>query len=837
MRRPFAADPTADGGVRPRPHASARSATTIFGRWGIAPEGLALGLILVAALVTRLLWLDSIPPGLWFDEAVDAHDALGVWNGAREIYFEGNLGREPLYMYALAPSVGLFGPGVLPIRLVSGLFGLAVVALTYPLGRALFDRRVALYATAFAAASYPLLHFSRTGFRAITLPAILALGLWLAWLALERGSVRLAGAGGGILGLTLYTYSSSRFVLPPLLVALAAIALVGVGRASLARPPADGVDRGDLRRRGPALAVATLLAAAIVALPLGLYFRAHPDVLFFRSEKMSFVNPLAGGAAFRAWIGSAIDVLRMFFVSGDGLARHNLPGRPLFDPVSGALFVLGAVLLFDPRWRRAGLFTLVWLAAALGPLTFTLENPHHLRAIGALPAIFLVAGIGLARVERWIAAARPGWLGPAVAIVALGVAAGLTARDYFVVWPVQARTYWETQADVAAAVRALPGLPPSDRIYLAADEYHSRPEPFTALHGEDDRVQAFNGRKGLVFPDPKLGDVLYLLPFSGTERWDRIERWLPRGALAASLAGPDGRDAYRAYRLPAASLRPTPSRPLPARFGDAVELIGYDVAGPERPGAPAEIALYWRILEHRWYAWDWRATLVDPKLTPLSPPSTSDSLVTNAWRVGDIVVSWQEVDTPPNPTTDIAYVTLGMNDRGEPNRVRIADGAGRDVGTSLRLGPIRLRTTPSAAIPPDLVRQPVRFGDAIELVGYQLPATAARAGETIEVTLAWRTIAPPAGDYSFTLQLLDGAGQLRAQADGPPGGGQLPTGAWEAGFVALDRVRLTLPTLPAGTPLRLVVGLYDPTTLKRLPASGPGAEGELAALTSIALAP
>jgi 4-amino-4-deoxy-L-arabinose transferase-like glycosyltransferase len=775
---------------------------------------LVLAVILLAAVVARLLWLDTIPPGMWFDEAVDAHDALGVWHGGFEIYFEGNLGREPLYMYLLAPAVGLFGPGAVPIRLVSGVLGLAAVALTYPLGRALFDRRVALFATGFAAASYPLLHFSRTGFRVITLPALLVLGLWLAWTGLRRDRLGLTLAGGAALGLTLYTYSSSRYMLPPL---LGALALIGLWRRDL---PAGRRLR----------LVGTLVAAAVVVcLPLLVYYATHLSALSVRANQIPFVNPLAGRDALRDWYGSTLDVLRMFFVSGDGLARHNLPGRPMLDPLAGAALVLGAlILLLERRWAVALLLG-TWLVATLGPLTFTLENPHHLRSLGVLPVLFLLCGLGLARVVGYLRVA-----GPLLAGLVLVLSAASTARDYFVVWPEQTRTFWETQADVAAAVRALPGLPSADRVFVAADEYRSRPEPFTALHGEDDRVHAFNGRKGLVFPDPGLGTALYLMPTSATADRSVVERLLPAGALVSRSPAPDGADAFRAYRLPAAELQPHPTHPLRASFGGVVELLGYDLAEATRPGQPAALTLYWRILEYRWYPWSWRAQLVDARgQGGIGQAAYSDSLITNAWRLNDVVASWMEVPPPRTPDAGAGFVVLTMKTDGreEAADVPATDASGRDAGTTLRLGPLRLRERPPDQFPPDLTATRARFGDAIELVGYRLRGPV-RAGAPLPLTLAWRATGTPAASYSYTLQLLAADGRLVAQQDGQPGGGDFPTAVWQAGDVVVDSAQLSLPPGTTG-PLRLIVALYEQPSLKRLPTGG----ADFATLATFPVAP
>jgi hypothetical protein len=65
------------------------------------------------------------------------------------------------------------------------------------------------------------------------------------------------------------------------------------------------------------------------------------------------------------------------------------------------------------------------------------------------------------------------------------------------------------------------------------------------------------------------------------------------------------------------------------------------------------------------------------------------------------------------------------------------------------------------------------------------------------------------------VHLLDAGGRIAAQSDGPPGAGRAPTDGWSPGDVVDDRRELAAP---AGE-YRVVVGLYDPRTGVRLPAT------------------
>ena len=65
---------------------------------------IALALTLLAA-APRLVALGSVPPGMHFDEAYNALDALKVIAGDRPMFFTGNFGREPLFLYAHRPRL------------------------------------------------------------------------------------------------------------------------------------------------------------------------------------------------------------------------------------------------------------------------------------------------------------------------------------------------------------------------------------------------------------------------------------------------------------------------------------------------------------------------------------------------------------------------------------------------------------------------------------------------------------------------------------------------------------------------------------------------------------
>jgi mannosyltransferase len=138
-------------------------------------------------------------------------------------------------------------------------------------------------------------------------------------------------------------------------------------------------------------------------------------------------------------------------------------------------------------------------------------------------------------------------------------------------------------------------------------------------------------------------------------------------------------------------------------------------------------------------------------------------------------------------------------------------------------GRVRLATYGVASLPEaPAVALDVRFGEAIRLRGCALPEERPAPGDILPVTLFWEAQSSVTERYKVTVQLLDDAGQLVAQHDGEPGGGLIPTTAWDVGRAWPDRHGVPLPSdLPPGR-YTLIVGLYHLATGERLPVTRGG---------------
>jgi hypothetical protein len=113
-----------------------------------------------------------------------------------------------------------------------------------------------------------------------------------------------------------------------------------------------------------------------------------------------------------------------------------------------------------------------------------------------------------------------------------------------------------------------------------------------------------------------------------------------------------------------------------------------------------------------------------------------------------------------------------------------------------------------------------QFGDVVKLVGYDVMPSILERGEIVLVSLYWRPLRESDGYGKVFIHLVDEQGHLVAQDDAQPVGNAYPIPVWQPGTIILDEHMLELPVdLPEGT-YTVAVGLYDPHSLERWPATG-----------------
>lgn len=141
-------------------------------------------------------------------------------------------------------------------------------------------------------------------------------------------------------------------------------------------------------------------------------------------------------------------------------------------------------------------------------------------------------------------------------------------------------------------------------------------------------------------------------------------------------------------------------------------------------------------------------------------------------------------------------------------------------------GELRFGALARNAAEPQAVR--LQFGKAAVLERYALQVKPGRAqdissgssqsclqpADTILTRLVWIPLRRTREPLSFSLKLVDGNGRTIGQRDDYPGGGFWPTTAWPPGEAIVDQVALPVLQDHRGCDARLVLSLYDPSTLQ-----------------------
>lgn len=447
----------------------------VTGQWrarlrALRPGAAWLLAILSVAVFFRLFRFNELPFGVWYDEAESGLQALNILGSDtfRPIFDGATMGAAH-YLYLTAASFELFGVSVQSIRLVSVIFGIGAVLAAFLVGKELFGWRIGLVTAALFAVSSWAVTLSRFGMYAtMTTPLFTLLTFYFLLRGLRTRQLSDYALAGLWIGLGLCFYTSFRLFVPVVALFLA-YQVIYTGWTQRTWPPAAFWLGAGLM----------IFVALLVVTPLGVYAYKHPEIFWDRIETTFLFTGKSEAERWPALWENVRRHLFMFNVAGDPNGRHNLPGNPMLDPVSGSLFLLGVAYalrrLLQPRY----LALLLWLAVSLAAGIFSLdfEAPQSLRANGTLPVAYLLATLPLAVLARawWLAAARTfphalRW--PAVALVA--VVAVLNFNTYFVRQATDFAAWNAYSTPETLAARLLAELDPNTDAYVTSF-FHGHP--------------------------------------------------------------------------------------------------------------------------------------------------------------------------------------------------------------------------------------------------------------------------------------------------------------------------------------------------------------------------
>lgn len=346
-----------------------------------AEDVIALSLILLIGAAFRLYQLDSLPFGLWWDEAFSGLQVQRIANDAafRPVYLQ----ETSLHWYIMLPFYHLWGATPLSLRLSAALGGtLGVLAVTL-LGRELFGRRVALIAGVLLAVMAWHVNFSRIAFNAIWSVTFDALALYFLIRGLRGGKMISFALAGSCLGLGLNMYYTSRLV-PVVMVVYLAYRLAAERRHFFSR---------HLAGLGLFVVVALLSASPLLQFAL-----QKPGDFGSRSSQVSMIGEVTQQQSLAPLAENLRKHLLMFHYEGDGNGRHNLPRAPMLDQITAALFALGLAMALRQIGKAEHATALTWFAIMLGGgvLSLAFEAPQGLRTIDETAMVAILASLPLA---------------------------------------------------------------------------------------------------------------------------------------------------------------------------------------------------------------------------------------------------------------------------------------------------------------------------------------------------------------------------------------------------------------------------------------------------------
>ncbi len=352
-------------------------------------------LILILAFVVRIYHIDTLPLGIYPDEAANGVDALQALETHNfKLFYPANYGREGLFINLQALSISLFGNTIFGLKIWSILFGTLSVLGIYLLSIELFRRRIYGLISAFMlATSYWAINFSRIGFRAIMTTFILTFSFYFFFRGLRTRRFFPFLFSGLIFGLGIHTYIAFRIA--PLILLLLLPALL--------------LSYENFLKRYYKHALIFIFGAFVSALPMFYdFFIAHPEDFGSRSEAVSIFSPsINHGNIFGTFTRAISLSLIKYNFFGDQNWRHNYAPYPLLDPFVGTFFLAGFLFIFFQtlhllfiriRYHNRDMrlvintFLLGSFFTMLIPEFLSGEGlPHALRSIGTQMPVFLIA--------------------------------------------------------------------------------------------------------------------------------------------------------------------------------------------------------------------------------------------------------------------------------------------------------------------------------------------------------------------------------------------------------------------------------------------------------------
>jgi hypothetical protein len=609
---------------------------------------------------------------------------------------------------------------------------------TFAWARLAYGRAVALTSTAFQCISFWSLSTSRQALRSSLLPILFTMAIYFYWrfvhasvegqadsTAPRPGYWRLA-LFALLIGATLYTYIPARvlWVIFPAFLCYAALFH---------------------RRVFQGVSLPTLLALScglLLAVPLAFYLRTHPGaeprLAMLDAPLQAFVKGDVSLILRRAW-----HFLSGFLIPGQGddFLAYTIPGRPVLDPLTGALFLVGLGLCLS-RWREpASAFSLIWFLVGISPSLVTGAAASTTRSIAALPVIFLFPAIAVVSAVRWT---KEHWGTRESSLVAaafggLILITGISSSaDYFVTWGESPHTRAAYQHTLIRTAGYLDTQPAGGLVAISTNQPYAPHDPYVfelSLRRRDLSVRWFDARWALLFPsDPNARLIIpssaaLAPPFAelpGLQLYGQVEmrpddldsfftvyHWQPRLGLAALrrrtqngiVSSSQGAAMAKAGQAQEDVLS---DLDLPLNFGHTLQFLGYELHTPTvAPGGTVELVTVWQAKNPEPFQREDLADIGSEPVLFIHALDTTGTLIAQEdrldapawdWREGDVIAQRHDIVLPRDLPQGLLSLQLGVYRRADLTRLPVlvddADeahtGLTAVIGDSVFLQPVEV---------------------------------------------------------------------------------------------------------------------------------------------------
>jgi hypothetical protein len=647
------------------------------------PTWIILTLVLILTASLRWVRFSELPPGLWYDEAYTLAQAQRLTQGgAFQIYYPEKHG-EPAIIWLTALALEL-GAGHLAPRWVSSASGVLSVLLLFFAVRDVMRQEktggdetgsgraewLALGSAAALGVNYDFLFHTRMSWQAALVTPFFVVTVWLFWRGMRGGRYRDFITAGLMAGMAQYTGVAARML--PAAVALVVVGWLGEGWRGKGWQEKGWQERGWQlwRDRWKGLLVAGG-AALLAYAPLLIAFLANPEWFGRRlrtaASAPSLVPNLGRTLAGWLWLGEA--------------AHHSLPGRPIYDPVMGALLLVGAAVAIRHIRRPTYNVWLAWFVGVLPGGFLSEPTPMFYRIMTAEPATSALCAIGGYQIWRFATSRSPRLRNLALLLLlaVFAFSTWVTCRDYFVRWASLPRLPAVMDVWKWRAAEAILDAPTNEALFVTIPD-DLEPSLSYALHVRPNPgVRAFDGARCLVYPTQIDTPVHYLL-ITGYEHRSlpRLQALFPSGYRTIDPLFDDGAPYFVSFYVSPGTDVPVPGRlPSPIAYGDIL-LDGVRLSRTiVSAGHPLTVTLAWTVERPVPDSATVFVHVLDGKPEAAEAPlkAQHDGLPCYAaeptyhWQPGEYVLDEHVLETPPDLSPGEYLLGVGLYDAHTLERI------------------------------------------------------------------------------------------------------------------------------------------------------------------------